>query len=1112
MRKIILLGCILMCNIYFCLGQEKLLYSTNFTNWEALESSTEIVVTKQTDFSKENLAFKFFQVSIDPAGRTESRFDYTLVSDGWAIAQKVAGSYIETSPLKSITKVEFIHGATGSNRGYKLWKKNATDADWVLLSAAVANPAKGQKVSVMIDEKDVALKFTNINDAQNAYMFDLQIFGNYTSDGAQFAINAIVNIEGAGSIVKNPNSDLYDQGTEVSLTANKNFGFKFLKWIDTESAQDISTDNPLLIVVDTTKNLTAVFDSLHVYDFGLLIEGSSWGQVKLNPEPVNNKYELGQEVSIAIVPNEVTSFSYWEDNSTNAQRIITILGETNVTAFFDEIPFIVGWDFRDQAVRSSRQGDYFAGTENKGLISVYEPEGTPVNWLASTGFSPSLPHVRFWTLGPDFKTRRRYLKAQFSTKDFENIQVKSLITANFQSYSIVNLEYSLDDITYFPLSNIDITTFVSSGTWGALNAELPDTASNQEKVYIKWVGESSSPIINEGNDNDGTAFTNVFIYADKIITIDSIKPQLVATVPVNGSNTAGITGNIVLTFSEKVKLGSGDIVFNGNPVVPKFGSKTANIKYERLDYNATYTLTIPAGALTDLSGNAFEGHTLSFNTAQRSEAEKKLFDAVVAQDGSGDFLTITEAIGAAPANRINPWLIFVKKGKYAGHHDIPQNKPFIHIIGQHRDSVIISDNRLSGGDNAVHVSVGATMVVNATDCYFENLTLENSFGHEMQAGPQALALYATTDRFAMNKCVLRSYQDTYLTAYTAASDRQYIRNSTIQGAVDFIYGGGDVFFDECTIAVTRASGGYIVAPSHRDGTLWGYVFSNCTIDQAIVPKATVYFGRAWQNKPKTVFLNTTLKADVYPVGWFYKMGAIPEIFADYGTMDASGNPIDLSQRIDKYEYDVKNDSGAVINVVKGTSKKSLTDIEAAQYNYENVMLRSQSTWDPRSMTEAPNQVKNVLIKNSELSWDHSAYARLYIVYKNQEIIGFSTTNAFLDTSQYAEGVKFYVQAVSEFGALSEISEAAMLNTSIVLKVDKGLILFPNPADQNINIIHPNSRNALNYRIYDARGMLVISGRLNLDQIEVSVGNLTPGVYRFIGVENENLYSRSFIKM
>jgi pectin methylesterase-like acyl-CoA thioesterase len=1007
---------------HFASAQEKLLYSTNFQEWTAVAASaTPQTVNKTTDFSLETLTFKFFQVAVNPAGWDATRFVNPPATPGYAQAQKVAGSYIELSPLQSITKVSFTEGATGGNRGYKVWKKNATDAAWVLLYSTAATPSSGQTVVVNVNESNVAVKFTNIDDAQNAYMFDLNIYGNFVPVNPQVALNTSMNLPGAGTITRTPNSDTYDQGTTVSLQASTNFGYKFIKWTDSLN-NDLSTANPYSFAMTAATHVRAVFQAVNTYTFNVNIAGSNWGEVQLSPLPTGGKYEEGTVVSMKVIPNPVTNFSYWEDNSTLLDRTVTVTGNMSFTATFDEVPFIVGWNFKAQTPTSNRTGDFYSESSNVGLISSYEPGGTSVGWLANQGsFSPILPNIRLWTPGAEFKTRRRYIKANFATTGYKNIRVKSLISANYQAYSKQLIQYSLDDVTYVTVDTADITSVYNSA-WKQTNTLLPAAAEGVNKIYVRWLADVTSPILSEGTDNDGTAFTNIFIYADKNTAADSIAPTLIATVPTDGSNTASINGSIVLTFTEGVKAGTGNITLNGTVLAPSFGSKTASLVYERLAYNTQYTLEVPAGALTDLAGNVFAGDTITFRTSNRLEPAKKLFDAVVAADGTGNYTSVIDAIAAAPANRAQPWLIYIKNGTYTGHHTIPANKPFIHLIGQARDSVIISDSLLSGGANAVSVSAGATMYVNANDCYFENITLENSYGYKYQAGPQALALYSEANHFTTNNCWLRSYQDTYLTTYNGISNRHYIKNTKIEGAVDYIYGAGDVFFDKCTITNTRKTGGYIVAPSHGNGTLWGYVFSYCTIDEAHTTGATNYFGRAWANAPKTVFLYTTLKSGIYPQGWYYKMGTIPAVFADYGTMDINGNMVDTSQRIEDYEYDVKDANGNVIQTVHGKAKKSLTPAEAATYTYENVVLRSADTWDPRMMTEAPAQPVNVVATNKTITWDSVPYTRLYIIFRNNTVVGFTINTTFTDTTT---GTGAYaVQAVSEFGALSTPANAS----------------------------------------------------------------------------------------
>lgn len=1004
--------------------QERLLYSTNFQEWSPFTSATETTVMKKTDSSNEDLIFKFYQVTVDPAGENTSRFNYSVVSKGWAQAQKMPGSYIETSPLKSITKVQFIQGATGSNRGFIVSKKGLLDPIWVPIYTTPCTVLSGEVVTVLINEPDVAIKFTNIDNAQNAYMFDLKIFGNYLSTKQQYKLEVAPNIAEAGTITQTPKSDTYDQGTTVKLQATRNFGYKFLQWVDTLGTV-LSTANPYTVTVNADQKIIAVFDSVATYALNVNIEGSKWGEVQTTPVPVNGKFETGTAVTVKVIPNAATKFTHWEDNSTNPQRVVTIDGNKSLTATFADVPFISGWDFKASSPSLYRTGDLYAETDNTGMISAYEPDGRPVSWAPSAGaFSPTYPNIRLNTPAADFIAKRRYLQAEFSTLNHRNIQVTSLVGAASQAYAVQTLQYSLDKVNYTELARVDIASVFNTG-WRSLNATLPADAEGKERIYIRWIADTASPILGTSTSTDGTSYTNVFVFADQYIPVDTTAPVFLASDPATDSKVAPINGTITLNFNEPMKAGSGNSTLGSTVLPATFGFKTVSFNYQKLAPNTPYTFTVPAGALTDLAGNAYPGITLTFTTSARPQTTKKLFDAVVAQDGTGDYLSIPLAIAAAPNNRTSPWLIYIKNGKYVGHIDILSVKPFIHLIGQSRDSVIISDNRLAGEDGdqttpTIPVQQAATIYVNAPDCYFENLTIENSHGYERQAGPQALALFTDCDRFTSNNIWLRSYQDTWLTTYGRVNNRHYVKKSKIEGAVDFIYGGGDVFFDECTITCVRKDGGYIVAPSHQTGTLWGYVFSHCTIDESHASGVTTYLGRPWTNSPKTSFLYTTFKAKVYPKGWYYKMNAIPSIFADYGSMDASGNMIDTAYRIKDYEYDVKDGNGVVTSTVYGKAKSGFTDAEAATYTYNNVLMRSNSSWDPRMQTEAPEKPGKVLLTGSTLSWKDIPYSRLYIVFRNNKVVGFTTNNAYSDTtSTNGQTYSYAIQAVSDYGALSE---------------------------------------------------------------------------------------------
>jgi len=68
----------------------------------------------------------------------------------------------------------------------------------------------------------------------------------------------------------------------------------------------------------------------------------------------------------------------------------------------------------------------------------------------------------------------------------------------------------------------------------------------------------------------------------------------------------------------------------------------------------------------------------------------RLYDFVVAQDGSGDFMTVQEAINAVPANRDSRTTIFIRKGIYKEKLVIPENSITISFIGESRNETILT--------------------------------------------------------------------------------------------------------------------------------------------------------------------------------------------------------------------------------------------------------------------------------------------------------------------------------------------------------------------------------------------------------------------------------------
>lgn len=379
------------------------------------------------------------------------------------------------------------------------------------------------------------------------------------------------------------------------------------------------------------------------------------------------------------------------------------------------------------------------------------------------------------------------------------------------------------------------------------------------------------------------------------------------------------------------------------------------------------------------------------------------YDAVVDCKGSGDYLTVSEAIEAAPEGRTEPWLILVKRGDYNELVKVPESKPFIHLIGEGMDNTVIHYPLNYGGDpvnkpryaktlywphsinnreSAMYKCQSAVADIRGHHFLTSGIGYVNDWGTKASSGPQALAMYSNADCVAMGDCSMRSFQDTWRTA-DYDSCRNYVNNCLIEGAVDYIYGGGDVFVDRSTLYNVR-SGSVIVAPNHTSPE-YGYVFRDCVIDgTAEAADTTVKFGRPWQGAPRTVFINTYARIPMLPAGWD-NMGTVPALFADYNTINPDGSHPDMSLR--KTHYIGRSKHGGPIP--EGDCRAEITPEEAARYTYANV-ISSRDGWDPCAMLTHIEAPRGLTLSDEGLTWEPVEGAIGYVVYDGDEIVALTT--------------------------------------------------------------------------------------------------------------------------
>ncbi|MBX2963517.1 MAG: right-handed parallel beta-helix repeat-containing protein [Cyclobacteriaceae bacterium] len=299
----------------------------------------------------------------------------------------------------------------------------------------------------------------------------------------------------------------------------------------------------------------------------------------------------------------------------------------------------------------------------------------------------------------------------------------------------------------------------------------------------------------------------------------------------------------------------------------------------------------------------------------------------VAQDGSGDYTTIQEAINACRDLGYARVTIHIKKGIYKEKLIIPSWKTNITLLGEDREHTIISYDDYSGKENPKAGAEGEkpklstftsyTMLVQGNDITIENLTIQNTAG---RVG-QAVALHIEGDRVVVKNCNITGNQDTLLV--TRDGSRQYFKDCYIEGTTDFIFGEATALFVNCTIK--SLSNSFITAASTREHTAFGLVFQHCKL-LAGGEATNVYLGRPWRPFARTVFMQCELGSHIRVEGWDPWKG--DAMFPDkdktafYAEYKNYGSGADTSKRV-------------------GWSKQ-LTKKEAKQYTVKNIF----QDWNP----------------------------------------------------------------------------------------------------------------------------------------------------------------------
>ncbi|KAF2308396.1 hypothetical protein GH714_006718 [Hevea brasiliensis] len=274
-------------------------------------------------------------------------------------------------------------------------------------------------------------------------------------------------------------------------------------------------------------------------------------------------------------------------------------------------------------------------------------------------------------------------------------------------------------------------------------------------------------------------------------------------------------------------------------------------------------------------------------------------DIVVAQDGSGNYKTISEAVAASVNRRSGTkrFVIYVKKGVYKENVEIKKSMKNLMFIGDGIDSTVVTGNKNAQDGSTTFRS--ATFGVSGEGFIAKDMTFENTAGPRKH---QAVALRSGSDFSVFYGCIFKGYQDT-LYVY---SQRQFYRNCDIYGTIDFIFGDAVVVLQNCNIYVRKPMSNQkntVTAQARTDpNENTGIVIHNSRVTAAsdlgpLRGSFKTYLGRPWQKYSRTLFMKSNLDGLIDPAGWLPWSGnfALSTLF--YGEYMNTGSGANTGGRV-----------------------------------------------------------------------------------------------------------------------------------------------------------------------------------------------------------------------
>ncbi|KAL6657238.1 hypothetical protein ACP70R_005018 [Stipagrostis hirtigluma subsp. patula] len=270
----------------------------------------------------------------------------------------------------------------------------------------------------------------------------------------------------------------------------------------------------------------------------------------------------------------------------------------------------------------------------------------------------------------------------------------------------------------------------------------------------------------------------------------------------------------------------------------------------------------------------------------------------VAADGSGDVKTIAEALAKVPPKSPDRYVVAIKAGTYKEYVSVGRTLTNVVFIGDGMDKTIITGNKnfkmnLTTKDTATMEAIG-------NGFFMKGVRVENTAGADNH---QAVALRVQSDQAVFYQCYFDGYQDTL---YTHAQ-RQFFRDCTITGTIDFIFGNSQVVVQNCLIQPRKPmpnQANIITAQGRREKrSVGGTIMHNNTIEphpdfkDDAGKSIPTYLARPWKEYSRTIYIQNDIGGFIDPKGWMEWQGTFGLETLFYAEVDNRGPGADMSKRV-----------------------------------------------------------------------------------------------------------------------------------------------------------------------------------------------------------------------